>query len=299
MHRFTHVTLSSLSMTLVLLAACSTGGNRAADLANQEAPGAGSGKADGATDPVVSELKLKYGVRPRRYNGFFDGSNQAETQFLGLLPNVSQYLNQRAADLGSDATLNEAAIATNFITEGGFYVLDGNQTDGIDGYQELGIDSLVDNYAALKPWLNPIVQMLVESGGNGETAVNEQGQTVHTLTNLTLEQGLWANAGMFAWAKSIAASDLAARGTRITSLPSDGAFFWTTIYYNAGAGTARKLLDRYGIDYYQRKWTHADDPSRYSLDARYNALWRTASYEYMLITVYGGGKADGSAPAGS
>src|SRR3972149_4817827 len=42
--------------------------------------------------------------------------------------------------------------------------------------------------------------------------VNERGQEVHTLRDLTLEEGLYANAGMYAWAKSIAAGDLADRG---------------------------------------------------------------------------------------
>ena len=138
------------------------------------------------------------------------------------------------------------------------------------------------------PWLHPIVRAAVESGTRTVTRVNERGQEVHTLRDLTLEEGLYANAGMYAWAKSIAAGDLADRGAAVEDLPAHGEYFWATVYFNAGPGTGRKLLDQHGARYFERKWTGPDDPGRYHRVAQYNALWRTASFEYMFISVYGG-----------
>jgi hypothetical protein len=39
-----------------------------------------------------------------------------------------------------------------------------------------------------------------------------------------------------------------------------------------------------GVGYYAEPWTKADDPSRYGRNGQFNALWRTASYHFLLRT---------------
>ena len=267
---------------LFVVPACAGGGGD--NIADYEAPG-DAGKADGQ-DPILIMLQARYGVRPRRYAGLFDSSNEAETRFRTALPVATDLENRTSVQLGGSFDVDQAELATNFISEGGFFVLDDNQVSGIDGFGSLGIDTLVDNYPALEPWLATIVRTAVERGDRTQTSTNELGQEVHTLTDLTLEEGAFANAGMFAWAKAQAAADLAARGIDIDSLPRAGAFFWATIYFNAGPGTGRKILDRNGARYFEQKWTKDDDPGQFSTSAQFNALWRTASYEYLARVVF-------------
>jgi hypothetical protein len=276
--------MTAFRNVLAALALSVAGGCAAAEpeMADMEDPGDGADNAD----PLVDTLRQKYGVRPRRYDGLFNDSNEAEKRFKQLLPEATAFINMRAAELGGAFDVNDAELATNFITEGGFFVLDGNQLDGIDGFGALGIDTLVDNYNALKPWLHPMVREAVERGDRTVTRTNELGQQVKTLTNLTMAEGLYANAGMYAWAKSIAAGDLAGKGAPIADLPLEGKFFWSTIYFNAGPGTGRKILNSNGARFFEVKWTKADDAGKFSQSAQFNALWRTASFEYLMKKVF-------------
>jgi hypothetical protein len=152
---------------------------------------------------------------------------------------------------------------------------------------------VVDNYAALKPYLHSSIRMLVEAGKNNLQTVNEKGEQVTSLKGLTLLDGLYANAGMWAWSKAVVEDDLRTiKKTAIDALAAHVQFFWTTFYFNAGSGTGRKNLTGKGVDYVSVKWPRADDANLYGRCAQFNALWRTASFEYL------GGKifASGSTP---
>jgi hypothetical protein len=241
-------------------------------------------KADGdAYAELIASLTTQYGVRPRRYNGVFQADKEADFLFTSSLPVVADFLNQRVVANGGEFTIDMAEIATNFLTEGGVLALKDNTIANIDGFGYLGIDTLVDNLAPLRPWLYD--EILAEvAAGNTATSTNELGQPVTTLRSVDILQGLHANGGMYTWSKSQAAHDFKARGLSLASLPRPQQAFWTTIYYNAGSGIGRRLLDQYGPAYAERVWT--GEPN--SQAARYNATWRAASYDFMYRTVFGG-----------
>jgi hypothetical protein len=242
----------------------------------------GAASSDG-DDSLVSA----YGVRAHTYGGFFDGSNEAEVRFLGALTDATAYENQRSTANKAGFEITEPELALNFIAEGAYYALHDDLLSNLDGYQFFGIDTLVDNQDAIKPWLHPSVVALLGTD-HVVASTNEKGQTVHTLTNLTLEQGLYANAAMFAYSKARAAHDLAAAGHPMSALPASGQFFWTTIYYNAGNAFGQKALAAHGADYWKTPWTQADDPTKFGGNAEYNALWRTASFDLLASTIYHG-----------
>jgi hypothetical protein len=248
--------------------------------------------ADNSEDGIASS----YGVRAHKYDGFFDGSNEAEYTFLNALPEVTAFINEQAKANGAGFTVTESELALNGIAEGIYYALNDDLLSALDGYQFFGIDTLVDNQAAIMPYLHPSVVALLGTD-HVKASTNEKGQTVHTLTNLTLAQGLYANAAMFAYSKSQAAKDLAKAGHPMSTLPEVGQFFWTTIYYNAGAGYGHSALVSHGYAFYKTPWTKADDASQYGGNAEYNALWRTASLALLNHDVYhDDGKRDAIAP---
>lgn len=237
--------------------------------------------SDNSEDGIASS----YGVRAHKFDGFFDGSNEAEYTFLNALPEVTTFINAQAKKNGAGFTVTEAELALNGIAEGIYYALNDDLLSGLDGYEFFGIDTLVDNQAAIMPYLHPSVIALLGTD-HVKASTNEKGQTVHTLTNLTLEQGLYANAAMFAYSKSQAARDLAKTGHAMATLPETGQFFWTTIYYNAGAGYGHSALVAHGYSFYKTPWTKADDASQYGGNAEYNALWRTASLALLAHDIY-------------
>ena len=237
---------------------------------------------------LCNELKAKYGLRPKNYGGLFDVSNEAEERFNCLLPEMADFFDQRAAELDRPVTFSSEELAVNFISEGGFFVLADDRVDGIDGFSALGIDTLVDNFAALRPWMPQIVRDAVADESRVVTAINELGQEVHTLTDLTIEEGAWANAGMWAWSKAFVDGDHADAGTPTAQMPPEGGFFWATVAFNAGPGTARKLVESKGPDYYLVPYKGEAN----SQLAKSNASWRSATFEHVLIN----GFADGSCP---
>ena len=253
----------------------------------------GGGKADDGTDAATledgfwedsnpdlrTELTAKYGTRPRIYTGFFNRSNEAERIFDAELDDVLADVNARARARGyTNLGLTEAAIATNFITEGGFYALNDNMLTGLDGYGTLGIDTIVSNAANLRPWLHPDVIALIDDPAHHQDNVNERGETYTSLTDLTFEEGMYANAGMFAYSCALASDDA---GREWDDLDTYGKFFWCTTYFNAGPGTGRSLMRDEGLDSWDEGWDRADDHYTYGTNARFNASWRTSSFEYL------------------
>ena len=50
------------------------------------------GKSDGAADTLSTELTAKYGLRPRRYTGFFNDSKSAHLANRGPIPDTDAHL---------------------------------------------------------------------------------------------------------------------------------------------------------------------------------------------------------------
>lgn len=241
------------------------------------------------TEEATPKLTAQYGVRPRRYEGYFNASNEAEHAFSLALREATTFLRQRIAERRADFTVDEAELATNILSEGlGFYVLEPNQLERISGFGALGIDTIVDSLPAYTPWLHPDVLAHVRPE-NIERAMNEKSENVQSLKGLSVRLGVLANAGLYAWFKSRVAADFAASGKRLSNLPTPGQVFWGTLYFNSGAGNGKATLAKNGADYYRQKWTRADDFTRYATVPQYNALWRTASYELLTQTVFAGG----------
>ena len=253
------------------------------------------GKSDAMYDALSAELTAKYGLRPRRYNGLFNDSNEAERRFRAALPGVTAAINARTAATGATFRITEAELATNFITEGGYYMLaydihDSGQLatiDGatgiivIDGFTFLGTDSIVANAAAVSPWLSDTLRFMVNEPTRQTQATNEKGEATTSIWVDNIEQGLELNAAMFAWSRARFAAD--AKSSYATLGP-EARFFWTTAYYNTGPEVAASLLASMGPDWWKTKWTLADDPAKYSRYARYNGLWRTSTWEMLSRT---------------
>ncbi len=256
----------------------------------------GEGKADGASDQLVAALTTKYGLRPHRFNGFFAGSDETEQRFIAALPRVTADLNARAKAVAPTVSFSAAELATNFITEGGYYLLNLDIHDSgevvtlngqtgpikIDGYTFLGADTAADNQAALRPWLSSEMQALLADPSHRVTATNEKGEVVHTVFVDTIEQGLALNAAMFAWSRQLVARSA---GAGYSGWPAEAKFFWTTVWYNGGPSTGATLLAQKGASWWKQPWTSPDDPALYSRYVRYNCLWRTSTWELMAKTV--------------
>lgn len=239
------------------------------------------GKAD-SSDDTLDELEGKYGVRPRRYGGFFNRSNQAEEELAYALPVVTADINQRLTSRGFRFQVEPEEIAVNFIAEGGYYALEDNRIGGLTGC-DLGLLMLVDDYPSLKPWMSDSLRSRVESGGQRSSCVLKPHATnpayTTTLAGLSLADALAASAAVFALSAARLAEDVA-----VATLPIEARFFWTTVYFNSGASKGRSVLRKHGVGYYRKKWALADDPEKHLWNTQYNALWRTASLEYLIRT---------------
>jgi hypothetical protein len=247
---------------------------------------------NGDTAKLLAELYKKYGLTPRRYCGFLNGSNNAEARFRNTVASITPGMAATAQANGFEITADE--LAFNFISEGGAGTLASNIGDGIDAFGTAGADTLISNLTAVWRFLPPDLQAALanNTAGTAQNYTNERGETVTTMTNMTIEQATMANAGLYSWSKYALTRDLARRGVDINTLPRTQQFFWSTVYYNSGPGTGRNLLNRHGLDWSNTPWGGKDFPAdrdaaaafaaANSRNSQFNALWRTSSYEFML-----------------
>jgi hypothetical protein len=210
------------------------------------------------------------------------GDNRRQKELLAELPKITAELNARAKAQGKDFQFTQQELATNFISEGGSELLGGSPpSPPYDGYDYLGIDTMRDNYATVKPWLTDDLQKRVQGGKHGVSQVNEQGKNVHTITVDSVGQGLRANAAMFARARSMASAEATKEGKKFSEMTDEERFYYTTMYYNTSPGTAAAYMK--AQDGHVPKWKGKDSEEN-SMDARYNAAWRTATFDYLNQT---------------
>jgi len=230
----------------------------------------------------VARIQPKYGASPRRYRGFLEvPTAKNEQRFAAAVPGITKAVNAKLAASGSVVRVTEAEFATNFLAEGGILLIKGQDSgaDNVSGFRYAGIDTIVDRYNSLKHLLPADLCEMIESGRNITTETNERKQQVHSLDNLTLEQAMAGNAAMFASSRTILVKDLAAQGTKWTSLTPREQFYWTTVYYNCGEGMGRTLLAKHGVHHANDPWTQADDHTKFGGNPHFNASWRTATWE--------------------
>ncbi len=223
-------------------------------------------------------IAKKHGTRPKRYASYLKGkSNVAERRFAEALPKVVAHAKNVA--LAHHVTVTREELATNILSEGVAVALNQDLADGLDGYGAFGIDTLVDRKKELQPFLDNRTKKLIEDPNKLSENVNEKKETVHSLTNLSIEEGMYANASMYVWSKARLAKDLEAQGASLDDLPPAGQFFWSTVYFNAGPKMGKKHLADWGIDAWEDPWTLEDSDELHGQDSRYNAHWRTATFE--------------------
>ena len=226
----------------------------------------------------ITALTTNWGVHPHRFPGLVDGGNATEALYRSIAPQAVAFINAKAAERKLKMRITLAELTTNFIAEGGYYVLNGNMTDGIDGFQHLGIDTFIDRIAALRPWLHPSI---AESRLQPQKATNEKGETVTSITNLSIIQAIYASAAMMGWNKSVVEGDLGKAGKSMNEVTDTEQYYLDTVYFNAGPGFGKKLLTNQGLAATHRTWDKGDDFTKHSTNAQFNATWRTASFELM------------------
>jgi hypothetical protein len=224
------------------------------------------------------------------YEQLLGHDNDAVRRLKAALPAVTKVVNDALARAGIHVTLSESELEVNFLAEGGDKVIAAARTSGIDGYEDVGIDSFIDKFEQLKTYLPDDLVAFAQKKSHQRAVDNEQGQRMHTITNMSLEQALQANASMYALALQQLTADLKTLDppVDIATVPEQGRVFWTTLYYNAGPGTARYDLVHKGVDWYKEKWAprakhgeHGKHQKTDGMDARYNALSRTGSWELL------------------
>jgi hypothetical protein len=223
-----------------------------------------------------AELTAKHGVRPRNYVGALDGSNTAEVLIREVMPQITTFLNGRAAAQKLDTKFTVAELTTNFLAEGGILALKENVTQDLDGFQIAGVDTFMDRYEQLRPWLHPCIMKDKVSATENK---NEKGETVRSIGNLTLVQAAWANATMYAAGKARIEKWHKRHNSDIDNLSDVEQYYWSTTYYNAGEGFAEKNLAANGVGAANKKWGKADDWQKYYTNATYNAKMRTSTFE--------------------
>lgn len=253
-------------------------------LANAQHGNAFVAKAMAATgtndDPKLrAAMTAKYGVRPKRYDGLFDGNMPNERPFLDSIPKVVAQLNQAAAKAGKRYRFTEAEIATNFITEGGYLLLvhPVEVRGPISGFGYFGIDTFMQRLAELQPWMSRDLSTWKDDPAHREPRTNEKGEAVESLIVRDIPMGAEANGVMFAAARERFSDDAASLKISDAKLTPEAWFFWTTVYYNAGEGTGRAMLKKHGVDYWKVKYTKAPNDR----DAKSNAAWRTSTWDYL------------------
>lgn len=248
---------------------------------------------EAAKAPGANPQTKKYGLRPKDYAHLFDGERAKgdghdevlagrEQRVLAALPRITAQLNAIAEAKKYPFRFTEAELAINFVTEGGYFLLTANQGEvlsdtQIDGFQMLGIDTFMQRKKELTPWMSPELKARSNDASAAASATNEKGEKVEYLNPESLEQGVEANAVMFAAARKRFSDDVTK--LKLTVSSEQAWFFWTTIYYNAGEGTGKKLLQKHGVDYWKVKWTLPDDATKYNRSAKFNASWRTSTWE--------------------
>lgn len=254
------------------------------------------------------------------YNRYF-----TDEEFRRCLTEVTTFINERLRENGYAFALHEAEVATNLLSEGADVAIASGFSPYtiVDAFGNLGIDTFMEQYRQLKRWLPQRLIRVVEAGsiadlsavwsegrfalseewdafwsermvgrrpytardrGSGlltRSNINEKGEQYYTLDFIDLELGMYANAAMLAQAMATASKDIPTFG----ELDPEDRFFWATMYFNSGPGTARKFLKRHGVSYSDRPYSGGKNKW---LSSQYHAIKRMASMGYLLRTVYAG-----------
>ena len=110
-----------------------------------------------------------------------------------------------------------------------------------------------------------------------------------TFTNLTLEEAVYAAAGLYAFFKEMfadALADPAVMGPWATDcrlLPLHVQHFWASYFFNTSSGHVRgiKAMIDQSIEFHDSRWMQEDDYDLHSGNGKDNATWRTATFRFL------------------
>ncbi len=230
------------------------------------------------------EPTQQMGVRIRKYSRYLDRSNQAEARFWDSLEGAVSFVNARSLARKVGAQVSVAEVAMNLLAEGTNMLLQQNTADNLDSYTALGLDSLVDSRARYAPLLQDDLNARLKAPAEDcyYADYNELGQPVGIYACLSMEDAVYAGAALLSVYKSNAMAAIPSWN----SLSARERFFWTTYFFNAGVKTGKSALRRYGVGHANQPWTGlADTPDNVEVNsqrAKFNAMWRSVGYEYLL-----------------
>ena len=231
------------------------------------------------------------------------GKNDAQRSFMKLLPEVTAYVQARVDRMVPEADrfqTNKDEIETTFLSEGGNRWLAHDQTHGAinrepaSGMASLGqaklhtsgepgtfpaatVAAAKQSLRAMSSWLPPDVMQLDDPG-----------------IQANLRQYVFGIAGLYAQAKAQLVRDYRDLfHQRFADLPAGTQYFWSTLYFNAGAGHGHSQLTKKVIDPLAPEWMgryHApkrdprlsgfsDGSGPHMSNPYHHALERTASLE--------------------
>lgn len=232
---------------------------------------------------VAQDIQKEYNVRPRSYLGLLDTvgtTADIEKDFLQELRTATDFVNGVITERDWGFTVTPEEIFTTFMAEGGVLNMRSNDRS-FNGFGALGIDTYgsdLENFNLRSLSLPELLQL------NTSYYTNEKGERYKTFNYLNLKQAVHAVAAMYAFKKLYLTRHLTSMGKDIARLSPSEQFFWTTIYFNAGQGAGRKLLQEHGVQYAHFPWKREDSFSKYHHNPHYNGCWRTASFELALKT---------------
>jgi hypothetical protein len=229
-------------------------------------------------DTLTSKLTDTWGIRPLKWNRWIDDPSEVNTAKAVLQAT------------GGQTAIRPAYLFTIAMGEGLMFYLDPandfhhvDTSQGIDGFQELGVDTFATQAADLKR--KGLVPAWFTEGRDYTvtTNTNEKGQTVSSAAFPNLESGLVALRAMLADCQNRFRADVKAQlgPTAAQHLTQDQVDYYTYVYFNAGPGFGAKQLKSQGLAA-ASKWTQAA-PSG-NLVARYNALQRLSTLKLIEAT---------------
>lgn len=208
----------------------------------QQAPAPQQAQVAARPEPQAraAELEKKYGVTPGAYSEFNDNSNRAEMLFNAAVREAVDFLNGLFSGNGfPDMRVTVPELATNFLSlKAGKELLEEDSWDTVDLYDDLGLDRLKTDMLDIQPWLHHSV-IDKNPPPNPSLPADERPPSLKDVDMLT---AVYASAGVYAHAKSMASLDLAPYGVTMWQLPQETQVYWTKLYLNTDREAARAIV---------------------------------------------------------
>jgi hypothetical protein len=252
-------------------------------------------------------LSAKPPLHARDMSDCLNAESPIADAFRTHLVAAAQFVNGKIpADAGFTVTPLE--IASTFLSEGGVSemrrgIASGKEPDKLkfNGYGDLGIDSYGTRWKAREGHLRAYTAASLERfltdprEANLEKGLDEQKHPWKTFKRLSLEEAVYAVAGLYAFFKerfARAVADESLMGPWVTTaseLPLHVQHFWSTFYFNTSSGKDRgtEQIRKGSVDWHDTGWKLEDDFEKYKMFGLYNATWRVATFRLLqrLVTL--------------